>query len=135
MDSTKVSAVLFAKDLVRVATFYSVALEMKRVHCDADHWILDREGFRLVVHQIPKRIADSIAIEQPPERRVWGSIRLDYPIRNVPESRALAKSLGGDIDQSPPEWADRSSNFFFGYDPEGNQFGVNEHPLTTGDRS
>jgi hypothetical protein len=28
----------------------------------------------------------------------------------------------------PPEWAERDANFFFGYDPEGNQFGVREEP-------
>ena len=62
----------------------------------------------------------------PPKRRVSGAIRLDYPVANIEKSRTAARSLGGDIDVAPPEWADRTANFFFGYDPEGNQFGVRQ---------
>jgi hypothetical protein len=51
-------------------------------------------------------------------------MRLDYPVTSIESSRRLARSLGGDIDDAPPAWAERSANFFFGHDPEGNQFGV-----------
>jgi hypothetical protein len=34
--------------------------------------------------------------------------------------------LGGDIDGHPPSWAERGANFFLGYDPEGNVFGVSQ---------
>jgi predicted enzyme related to lactoylglutathione lyase len=85
-------------------------------------------GFELIVHQIPKHIADGITIKQPPDRRIGGAIRLDYPVQNIGESREAARSFGGDIDDAPPEWADRNANFFFGYDPEGNQFGVSAYP-------
>jgi hypothetical protein len=126
MGSASVSAALFARDLVRVGTFYSNALAMKQIHRDADHWILDCNGFRLIVHLIPKQSADEIKIDQPPERRVWGSIRLDYSVGSIKESRALAKSLGGGIDNAPPAWSDQNASFFLGYDPEGNQFGINQ---------
>jgi predicted enzyme related to lactoylglutathione lyase len=127
MDASKVSAVLFAKDLQRVAAFYSGALGMTCTFNDAYHSLLSCRGFELIVHQIPKHIADEIVIEQPPERRVWGAIRLDYPVQNLAESRKLAQSAGGGIDEVPPEWADRNTNFFLGYDPEGNQFGVSQN--------
>jgi hypothetical protein len=30
------------------------------------------------------------------------------------------------VDDAPPEWAARDANFFLGYDPEGNVFGVSQ---------
>jgi hypothetical protein len=53
-------------------------------------------------------------------------MRLDFPVASIRDSRRLARSLGGDVDDTPPPWADSKTNFFFGYDPEGNQFGVSQ---------
>jgi predicted enzyme related to lactoylglutathione lyase len=127
MESSNVSAVLFAKDLKRVAAFYSQALGMTCSVSDEHHWALQGYGFHLIVHQIPKHIADKVAVRQPPERRVWGAIRLNFPVRSIADSRRTARSLGGEVDDAPPEWADRSANFFLGYDPEGNVFGASQH--------
>jgi predicted enzyme related to lactoylglutathione lyase len=126
VEVASIRAVLFAKDLSRVANFYSAALGMTRGTSDESHTRLERSGFELIIHQIPQRIADTIEIEQPPVRRVGGSVRLDYPVENIDNSRAAAKSLGGDIDELPPAWADRGTNFYLGHDPEGNVFGVSE---------
>ena len=49
-------------------------------------------------------------------------------MHDIAESRRKARSLGGDIDEAAPPWADADAKFFFGYDPEGNQFGVNVDP-------
>ena len=127
MPENRVNAVLFVKDLRAVATFYSTALGMRVVTSDEHHWLLDCAGFELVVHKIPKHIADTIVLERPPTPRVSGAIRLDYPVRSIAESRRSARALGGKIDNKPPEWADPNAQFFLGYDPEGNQFGVREH--------
>jgi hypothetical protein len=32
----------------------------------------------------------------------------------------------GEIDVTPPAWADGNADFFFGYDPEGNQLGIRQ---------
>ena len=126
MEAARVRAVLFAKDLGRVSVFYVGALGMTRVSGDEEHAVLDCDGFELVVHQIPKQIADTIVVTQPPVRRVWGALRLDYPVASIDSSRRLARSLGGDIDAAPPPWAGGDASLFFGYDPEGNQFGVRQ---------
>lgn len=115
---------LFVKDLPTVASFYATALGMKVVASDEHHSRLECHGFELVIHQIPQHIAAGITIERPPKRRVSGEIRLDFPVASIEKSRTSARELGGDIDVAPPAWADRDTNFFFGYDPEGNQFGV-----------
>lgn len=127
MKSASVSAVLFAKDLKRVADFYSGALEMACEMSDEHHTVLNCRGFNLIVHQIPKHIADEIILEDPPHRRSDGALRLTFPVRSVSEARRLASSLGGQIDDGPPDWADPKANVFLGYDPEGNVFKVNEH--------
>jgi catechol 2,3-dioxygenase-like lactoylglutathione lyase family enzyme len=124
VQAPTVSAVLFVKDLRKVATFYATALAMGVVASDEHHFVLNCEGFELIVHQIPKAIADTIVLEEPPARRVSGAIRLDYPVGNIEECRRAARALGGAIDEKPPDWADPGAKFFFGYDPEGNQFGV-----------
>jgi predicted enzyme related to lactoylglutathione lyase len=124
MKSGQVSAVLFVKDLAAVAAFYAKALGMNVVAGDEYHTRLDCVGFELVVQQIPRQIADGISIDRPPQRRTTSAMRLDYPVRDIVESRRLARSLGGGIDDAPPGWASPNASFFFGYDPEGNQFGV-----------
>jgi predicted enzyme related to lactoylglutathione lyase len=101
MESSKVSAVLFAKNLQRVATFYSMALGMKCASSDEYHSVLHCRGFELIVHQIPKHIADDIVVESLPKGRVGGAVRLDYPVQDIDESRRAARSLGGDIDDAP----------------------------------
>jgi predicted enzyme related to lactoylglutathione lyase len=126
MEVSSIRAVLLAKNQSRVARFYFEALGMTRSFGDDSHSVLERGGFELIVHQIPKHIADGIEIEQPPVRRVSGAVRLDYPVESIEHSRELAKSLGGGIDASPPPWADSKANFYLGYDPEGNQFGVSQ---------
>lgn len=126
MAASNASAVLFAKDSKRVADFYTGALEMTCVASDEHHWALSGCGLDLVIHQIPRHVADGIAIEQPPERRVWGAIRLNFPIHDIKASRRVARLLGGDLDDVPPDWAERSANFFLGHDPEGNVFGASQ---------
>jgi len=126
MEASSVRAVLFVKDLSRAVAFYAGALGMTRVSGDNDHSILECDGFELVVHQIPKQIAETIVIAQPPIRRVWGAIRLDFPVASIADSRKLACALGGEIDDAPPPWADAAANLYFGHDPEGNQFGVSQ---------
>jgi hypothetical protein len=126
MKAMSVRAVLFAKDLGRVAAFYLGSLGLTRVSGDEDHVVFDCDGFELVVHQIPKQIAETIVITRPPVRRVWGALRLDFPVASIADTRSLARSLGGDVDDAPPAWAERDAGFFFGYDPEGNQFGVSQ---------
>jgi predicted enzyme related to lactoylglutathione lyase len=126
MESSNVSAVLFAKDLRKVSAFYSGVLELTPTSSDEHHTCLNCRGFDLIIHQIPKHIADGISIQQPPERRVWGALRLNFPVRSVEDSRRAARSFGGEVDDTPPEWAGQSANFFLGYDPEGNVFGVTQ---------
>src|SRR5690242_5443933 len=121
--SPAVSAVLFAKDARRLARFYVSVFGATMLVEDEYHAALDVRGFRLIVHQIPPHFAKDVEILNPPLRRETGAIRLDYPVDDVVKARNAAKQLGGQIDHAPPAWADATSQFFLGFDPEGNVFG------------
>jgi len=130
MGSSNVSAVLFVKELKRVAEFYIQALGMNCSFNDDHHCVLNCSGFELIVHQIPKPIADHVIIQSPPRRRVEGAIRLNFPVRSIEQTRRIARSLGGELDDAPPPWAAPDSNIFLGYDPDGNVFAASEHAET-----
>lgn len=127
MESGSVSAVLFVKDLKKAENFYCGALSMSCRNSDEHHSILNCRGFDLIVHQIPKHIADEITIDDPPARRVEGAIRLNFAVQSIPDTRRLARSLGGDVDDAPPSWAAADANVFLGCDTEGNVFKVSQH--------
>lgn len=118
-----VSAVLFAKDARRVARFYVGVFGAAVLAEDEYHAALDLGGFRLIVHQIPPRYAKDVEVRNPPLHRETGSTRLDYPVDDIVKARNAARELGGQIDDAPPAWADADSQFFLGFDPEGNVFG------------
>lgn len=124
--TSSVRGVLFAKDMQRVAGFYQQAIGMKELDRGDDHARLANGGFELIVHQVPEHIAREIRIDDPPTVRVSGAFRLDYVVASLEDSRRIARSLGGDIEESPPPWADSQVNFFLGHDPEGNRFGVSQ---------
>jgi predicted enzyme related to lactoylglutathione lyase len=122
--SSAVSAVLFAKDARRVATFYFEVFGATVLNSDEHHSLLEYQGFRLMVHQIPAHLAEAVVVTHPPHRRESASIRLDYPVNDILAARRRAKLFGGHIDDRPPAWAWADASFFLGFDPEGNVFGV-----------
>jgi predicted enzyme related to lactoylglutathione lyase len=119
-----VSAVLFAKDHAKVASFYRDAFDARTLSGNADHTVLEFRGFQLMIHQIPRHLAKDIAMPNPVQRREQASLRLDLPTRNLERSRTVAKLLFGTIDDTPPPWAAPDARFHLGHDPEGNVFGV-----------
>jgi predicted enzyme related to lactoylglutathione lyase len=124
MATNSVTAVLFAKDLRRMAAFYREVFRAPMLRGDADHELLDCFGFHLTVHQIPEAFSRSIEITTPPERRERTSLRLNFPVDDIHAARRDAERLGGQIDDRPPPWVDGDGSFFLGYDPEGNVIGV-----------
>jgi extradiol dioxygenase family protein len=87
-----VGAVVFAKDLPRVAKFYEEILSMTVAHSEGDHVDLESSACQLVVHAIPKKIAASIRISTPPKRRTETPIKLFF-VSSIAEARARAVML------------------------------------------
>jgi predicted enzyme related to lactoylglutathione lyase len=123
-----VNAVLFARDHVKVAAFYRDTLGGVCTLSDIDHTVLNMGGFELVIHQIPGELATSMSTDKPPRRRERAAIKLCFSVDNVAISRSTAASLGGQVDDLPPQWASLGSSTYLGYDPEGNVFQVTQRP-------
>lgn len=120
------SAVIFAKNVDALVRFYRETAEMTEVHRDRDHVVLNEEGFQLVVHGIPKKIAARIEITSPPEVREETPIKICLPVSSIEHARTKAAELGGRIGPKSEEWAARGFRACDGYDPEGNVFQVRE---------
>jgi predicted enzyme related to lactoylglutathione lyase len=122
----KPSAVIFAKDVDALARFYQETAEMTEVLRDQDHVVLNEEGFQIVIHGIPKRIAAAIEITIPPEVREETPIKICLPVTIIEHARKTAAALGGKIGPKTKEWSARGFTACDGYDPEGNVFQVRE---------
>lgn len=125
-DRPKPSAVVFAKDLARLADFYRQVIGMTELHRDQDHVVLDDAQFQLVLHGIPAGIAARIQITEPPQVREDTPIKLCLPVLSIEGARQAAASLGGQIGPQHQEWETRGFRACDGHDPEGNVFQVRE---------
>jgi len=123
---TKPGAVIFAKQLERMASFYSEVLLLPVTHAEGDHVVLESDVFQLVMHAIPRQIADTIAISDPPAIREETPIKLFFPVASLADARARAALRGGQLNPSSHEWTARGFRACDGHDPEGNVLQLRE---------
>jgi predicted enzyme related to lactoylglutathione lyase len=113
-------AVVFAKDLARVARFYEELLSLSVGVAEPDLIVLESSGFQLVVHPLPKKVARSITITTPAERRTNVPTKLVFYVSSLAQARQQAALLGGALDPEKSEWEARGFRACDGQDPEGN---------------
>jgi predicted enzyme related to lactoylglutathione lyase len=116
----KPGAVVFAKDLQRVARFYERVLALAVVHAEVDHVVLESALQQIVIHAIPGPIAAGIHITVPPERREDTALKLFFAVDSIDALRSTAAALGGQIDPPARAWQARGFRAVDGHDPEGN---------------
>jgi predicted enzyme related to lactoylglutathione lyase len=116
----KPGAVVFAKDVQRMARFYERVLSLAVVHAEADHVVLESAIQQIVIHSIPKRIAAGIHIATPPARRSDTALKLFFAVDSIDAVRASAAALGGQVDPPARAWEARGFRAVDGHDPEGN---------------
>ncbi|HEX4825799.1 MAG TPA: VOC family protein [Candidatus Polarisedimenticolaceae bacterium] len=122
---SRAGAVLYAKDVDRVASFYAGVAGLS-LRAEAGHAELHAPGFRLVVVKIPDAIARTISIASPPAPRESTPIKLVFPVASLDEARAAASRLGGAMNAAEKEWRDEGCRVCDGHDPEGNLFQLHE---------
>lgn len=127
-------ALIYAKDLERVAGFYRRLLALPVVRADLDHVVLGSGSFELIVHAIPAAIADTITISTPPEVREETPIKLLLPIADLAQARTLATQLGGHLAAVDREWQIGDLRVCDGHDPEGNVFQLRQDIAHAGAR-
>lgn len=119
-------AVVYAKDLNRLAGFYERIADLKLHHRDATYALLQDGPFELIVHQIPAPIAASIEIASPSIRRDDTAVKLVFGVNSIAAARAAAGALGGKVDAVEREWRFGRFTVCDGHDPEGNVIQLRE---------
>ena len=125
-DEMTAGAVLYAKDVDRVAAFYVEVAGLRVRKAEPAHVALESPGFDLVVVRIPETLARSITIESPPLRRESTPIKLVFPVAGVAAARAAAARLCGALNPEEREWRYEGGRVCDGHDPEGNVFQLRE---------
>lgn len=113
-------AVIFAKDVARLAAFYEQIFSLAVKYATPDKVILETSSLLLVIHAIPADVASSINITEPPLMRENCALKLILPVQSLAETRAKAHALGGGLAPEAMEWSAGNFNACDGFDPEGN---------------
>jgi predicted enzyme related to lactoylglutathione lyase len=113
-------AVIYAKDVDRVAAFYSTVIGLQMAGRDDEHVVLESPGFQLVVLRIPSEIGSTITIAAPPVRRATAAIKPVFFVPSIARVRVSAAACGGVMNAENQEWSFQGFTVCDGLDPEGN---------------
>jgi predicted enzyme related to lactoylglutathione lyase len=113
--------VLFAKNKRRVSAFYQQTLGLHAVESAPSHDLLQGDGYEIVVHAIPRKIAAGITIARPPIPRTQGTIKPTFVVRSLDAVRVVAERAGGFLNAASETWHFRGCSVLDGCDPEGNR--------------
>jgi predicted enzyme related to lactoylglutathione lyase len=114
------TAVVYAKNLPRMRSFYEGVFEMTAVDEADDYCVLESESLTLSLVAIPDYIAAGIRLSDPPTRREAAPIKLAFTVDSIEHVRLVAATLGGAVDPSSTVWTFRDGVHCDGVDPEGN---------------
>jgi catechol 2,3-dioxygenase-like lactoylglutathione lyase family enzyme len=117
---SRTGAVLFAKNLDRVADFYSAVLGLVEANRDADHILLESPGFQLVVHRTPGDKAAMVDSAVPPVRRATAPFKPVFFVPSIANVRVVAETHGGVMQPVEREWSFNGVTVCDGLGPEGN---------------
>jgi catechol 2,3-dioxygenase-like lactoylglutathione lyase family enzyme len=127
MNVTRSGAVVFAKDVDRLARFYAGVLGLHVAERGDDHVVLESSGLQLLVHGIPPDVASTIAITDPPARRATAAIKPVFFVSSMSAIRGTVEALGGVMESREQEWSFQGAVVCDGLDPEGNVIQFREH--------
>lgn len=122
MPQIQAGAVIYAKDLLKIAEFYKSIAALEVRETEKDFIKLESDTFQLIVLQAPKYIAEAIVIDEPQRVREETPIKLIFFVSSIRQARATAKELGGALYDDEKTWVFENYNVCDGYDPEGNVF-------------
>ena len=121
-------AIVYAKDIQRVARFYAEVADLEIVHEVEDHVVLESETYELVVVAIPAATAARIVISTPPARRENTAFKLSFRVDSLADTRVAAQAAGGELNPADKEWDFQGMRVCDGCDPEGNMIQAREAP-------
>ncbi len=112
-------AMIYVKDLPRMAAFYETSLGLKPIQeTRMDTWVeFDTGGSCFSFHAIPATIASQIEVSSPPQPRESNPVKLIFEVEDLEMEVNRLTALGLSILQRP--WG-----AFDGIDPKGNIFQI-----------
>ncbi len=112
-------AMIFVKDLGRMADFYSHSLGLEPINeARTETWVeFEAGGIGFALHAIPTNLANAIEIAQPPSPREENPIKLAFEVDDLAATRKRIQAQGAMI-------LDRSWGACDVIDPEGNVFQI-----------
>jgi predicted enzyme related to lactoylglutathione lyase len=117
------SAVVFVADVPGMTRFYQSLADMRLLHEDAEHAVLEIAGFQLVVHRLrgaPRAREGQVLVRQD------SYVKICLPVESLAAARARAAALGGLVKSAEHEFVARGFRACDGNDPEGNVMQVRE---------
>ncbi len=124
VDPAAAGLFIYARDLERLRAFYQALLGLGEIHVREDVAVLELPGLQLVIHAIPRHIADSFEISSPPERREEAALKFFFTVPALDEAAVIAAAHGGEVLDG--RWDGRGFRACNGVDPEGNIFQLRE---------
>jgi hypothetical protein len=112
--------VVFAKNKKRVSAFYQQALGLVVEESDTSHDLLRGHGYEVVIHTIPRKIAASIVIADPPAPREETPLKPTFVVGSLAVVRRAVEATGGYLKPESGAWHIRGHVVLDGWDPEGN---------------
>ncbi len=122
-----IRSILFAKDVTRLARFYSEALELRELETEhpPEEWtLLDTGGAQLALHRIPDPWRADVEITDPPRVREGSPNKLVFQVDDIPKWRDALVARGAvaiDSTRANPPGELVRHDFA---DPEGNVFQI-----------
>lgn len=122
----RAGAMIYAKDIQRLADFYGALVAMTPIHQTTELVVLESADFQLVVHAMAEQFAANLVISSPPELR-QSAIRLFFTVPSLATARRHAADQGGSVGEEL--WQGPGFVMANAVDPEGNPFQLREPSL------
>lgn len=86
---------IFSVDVPRLAAFYERVLDLRPSIEDAGDVRLRNDREEILIHTVPKRIAEGIEIRTPPEPREKSAIKPAFTVDSIDDSLTAVAANGG----------------------------------------
>ena len=112
--------VVFAKSVKKLSAFYARTLGLEVLESARNHQLLRGNGYEVVVHAIPAKIAREIPIAKPPVLREDSAMKPSFVVPDLQALRLAVVATGGWLKPDDMAWTIRGHTVLDGCDPEGN---------------
>lgn len=120
----RAGALIYAKDMNRLAVFYEALLGMRTLHATPELMVIESPDFQMVLHALPPAYAERVQLHTPPVPREDTALKLFFTVDSLAEARERAAEFGGIVFDD--EWAGPRFRVRNACDPEGNVFQLRE---------